>query len=290
MPSNTATKRVKGIQVFRPFVFGTEAQPFGPDDRPPGIPEDHTHKWRIFVRGVDGADISYWLKKVQFKLHETYAQCVRTIESPPFEVNETGWGEFEIQIKLYFVPESMEKPQALWHTLTLHPYGDDIEGKKERREVVKSINYEEVVFNEPVEQFYDILTGGLGPNAQANTTGAGTAASNSSTGGGGNKVKNSGKASSGSTKQSQQQSQQHGDAANTGAAAAAGRTAEIPHSDSPTNPYSQKTEARELDRISVAIKNVTQMIKEEKLKLAEREAKLEELKKREGVIGPIKKK
>ncbi|KZZ95760.1 YEATS family protein [Ascosphaera apis ARSEF 7405] len=264
MPSNTATKRVKSHLTYPPqTVFGTEAQPFGPDDRPAGIPEDHTHKWRIFVRGVDGADISYWLKKVQFKLHETYAQCVRTIESPPFEVNETGWGEFEIQIKLYFVPESMEKPQTLWHTLTLHPYGDDIEGKKERREVVKT----------------------------AGATASGTS---------GNKGKSAGKGSSASNKQSQQataaqlesQQQQQSDAAANAAALelAATRTAEIPYSDSPTNPYSQKTEAKELDRISVAIKTVTQMVKEEKAKLAEREARLEELKKSEGVTGPIKKK
>jgi YEATS domain-containing protein 4 len=82
------------------------------------------------------------------------------IDGPPFEVEETGWGEFEIAIKFYFVPESTEKPQTVWHGLKLHPYGDDIEGQKERRETVKSICYEEVLFNEPVEQFYELLTGG----------------------------------------------------------------------------------------------------------------------------------
>jgi len=112
------------------------------------------------VKGVNDEDISYWLRKVQFKLHETYAQNVRTIEQPPFEVVETGWGEFEIQIKLYFVPESTEKPQTLWHSLKLHPYGPDAEGMKERREVVVSQNYEEIIFNEPVEPFYEILTSG----------------------------------------------------------------------------------------------------------------------------------
>jgi YEATS domain-containing protein 4 len=81
------------------------------------------------------------------------------IESPPFEVEETGWGEFEIAIKFYFVPESTEKPATIWHALKLHPYGDDIEGQKARRDTVKSICYEEVLFSEPVEQFYNILTG-----------------------------------------------------------------------------------------------------------------------------------
>ncbi|KAJ5216945.1 Protein AF-9 [Penicillium chermesinum] len=160
MPSATGNKRVRGVSVFRPFIFGSEAQPFDPEKRPADAPTDHTHSWRVFVKGINGEDISYWLKKVQFKLHETYAQSVRTIEQPPFEVQETGWGEFEIQIKLYFVPESNEKPQTLWHSLKLHPYGPDAEGMKERREVVVSQNYEEVIFNEPVEPFYEILTGG----------------------------------------------------------------------------------------------------------------------------------
>lgn len=142
------------------LVFGSEAQLFDPEKRPANLPPDHTHQWRVFVKGINDEDISYWLKKVQFKLHETYAQNVRTVEEPPFEVVETGWGEFEIQIKLYFVPESNEKPQTLWHSLKLHPYGPDAEGMKERREVVVSQNYEEVIFNEPVETFYEVLTGG----------------------------------------------------------------------------------------------------------------------------------
>lgn len=97
---------------------------------------------------------------MQFKLHETYANSTRTIESPgPFEVTETGWGEFEVQIKLWFVPEANEKAQTLWHALKLHPYGPDAEGQRERGRV-ESICYEEVVFSEPVEGFFEILSGG----------------------------------------------------------------------------------------------------------------------------------
>lgn len=159
MPAPAGTKRVRGVQIHRPFIYGSEATPFDPANRPKNAPADHTHRWKVFVRGVNDSDISYWLKKVQFKLHDTYANSVRMVEGPPFEVEETGWGEFEIAIKFYFAPESTEKPQTLWHGLKLHPYGEDIEGKKERRETVKSICYEEVLFNEPVEQFYEVLVG-----------------------------------------------------------------------------------------------------------------------------------
>lgn len=232
-------------------VYGSEAQPFDPAKRPPNAPDDHTHSWRVFVKGVNDEDISYWLKKVQFKLHETYPQSIRTIESPPFEVNETGWGEFEIQIKLYFVAESTEKPQTLWHSLKLHPYGPDAEAKKERRDVIVSQHYEEVLFNEPVEQFYSLLTSGPPPPPGPK-----------------------GKGGKGA-KQAQQPM--------------SARTAEIPYADSPKNPYSQKTEAKELDRLGEAIKTVDQMLKEEKGKLVEREKKLEELKKSEGVPAAVRK-
>jgi YEATS domain-containing protein 4 len=169
------------------------------------------------------------------------------VESPPFEVVETGWGEFEIQIKLYFTPESGEKPQTLWHSLKLHPYGPDAEGMKERREVVISQNYEEVIFNEPVEPFYELMTGGLPAGAPPAPRGKGKNAKQ------------------------------------------VGRTAEIPLSDSPKNPYSRATEGKELDRMSEAIKTVDSMIKEEKEKLVEREKYLAELRESEGVPTTTKK-
>lgn len=31
------------------------------------------------------------------------------VEKPPFEVSETGWGEFEVQMKIYFI-DPAEKP------------------------------------------------------------------------------------------------------------------------------------------------------------------------------------
>ncbi|KAK5083963.1 NuA4 histone H4 acetyltransferase complex and the SWR1 complex subunit [Lithohypha guttulata] len=157
MPAPASSKRIRNVQIYRPFIFGSEATPFAPDRRPDSAPPDHTHKWAVFVKGIPIADpsipgvvrntdVTHWLRKVQFKLHDTYANSVRMVEADPsgiFKIEETGWGEFEIAIKFYFVPES-----------------GDIEKQKAERMTVKSICYEEVVFNEPVEAFYDILTSG----------------------------------------------------------------------------------------------------------------------------------
>lgn len=51
---------------------------------------------------------------------------VSAIERPPFEVTETGWGEFDIIIKIFFVPEAAEKPLTFTHHLKLHPWPLDL--------------------------------------------------------------------------------------------------------------------------------------------------------------------
>lgn len=84
----------------------------------------------------------------------------------PFVVEETGWGEFDITIKLYYVNESGEKPQTLYHYLRLHPYGRSEEEKQamvSKNGEVRAWSYEEQLFNEPYEAFYQLLTEGAVP-------------------------------------------------------------------------------------------------------------------------------
>lgn len=90
---------------------------------------------------------------------------IEGVPGKPFIVEETGWGEFEITIKLYYVSESGEKPQPLYHHLRLHPYGRTEEEKEQMRlsGEITSWTYEEQLFNEPYEAFYEVLTSGAVP-------------------------------------------------------------------------------------------------------------------------------
>lgn len=83
-PPSGVGKRVKGCQVYRPFVYGSTSKPFDAkkNPKPPGVPEDHTHSWQVFVRGIDDTDITYWLRRVQFKLHESIPNPVRSTSKP----------------------------------------------------------------------------------------------------------------------------------------------------------------------------------------------------------------
>lgn len=58
-----------------------------------------------------------------FTLHPSFAEPVRTLTSPPWEVSETGWGEFEVGIAVEFAPAAGVPPLELAHGLKLHPEG-----------------------------------------------------------------------------------------------------------------------------------------------------------------------
>ena len=45
---------------------------------------------------------------------------VSVITKPPYEVNEAGWGEFEITIKIFFM-DSSERPVRIWQQYSIHP-------------------------------------------------------------------------------------------------------------------------------------------------------------------------
>jgi transcription initiation factor IIF auxiliary subunit len=72
------------------------------------------------------------------------------VEKPPFEVTETGWGEFEIQIKLFFV-DPHEKPLTFSHGLKLYPL-EDTPLNKQKQVVVE--HYDEIVCQDPTEALY----------------------------------------------------------------------------------------------------------------------------------------
>lgn len=141
----------------------------------------------------------------------------------------------------------MEKPQSVYHQLKLHPFGEDKEAAKERGDTVTSQQYEEIVFNEPAEAFFELLTSG--PPIPARGKGA-------------SKVQKPRKGHE--------------------------RTAENPINETALNPFSQRTEAKELDRLSEAQKQVKAMIEQAKANLQAQEKELEELRKLEGVPGRTK--
>ncbi|EDK47580.1 conserved hypothetical protein [Lodderomyces elongisporus NRRL YB-4239] len=159
MSSNS--RRIKFVSISLPVLYGNHAYKLTPETRKATTPQDHTHIWTVFFKPVLGdVDLTPLIKKVTFKLHETYENPIRSIERPPYQVTETGWGEFEIIIKLHFhsgVDLGInEKNFQIFHALKLHPYNPQ-HPKRENGEV-HLILYDELVFNEPTDKVFEILT------------------------------------------------------------------------------------------------------------------------------------
>ena len=104
--SSLESQRAKGKTVVKAIVFGNESKYFGKKRESDG----HTHEWTVYVKPyIANEDQSAYIKKVTFKLHESYTDALRVCSKPPYEVSETGWGEFEVIVKIYFV-DSSERP------------------------------------------------------------------------------------------------------------------------------------------------------------------------------------
>ena len=80
---------IQGISIFRPIIYGNTATLLTQEERKGGtIAPDHTHRWTVAVRSaasvpdsdiVGGADdLSYFIKRVTFKLHDTYTNPTRS--------------------------------------------------------------------------------------------------------------------------------------------------------------------------------------------------------------------
>lgn len=78
--------------------------------------------------------------------------------------NSLRWGEFEIGIRITFVPESGEKALSLHHHLKLHQWNPDGTAldsssalSQPPSQAVHSWQYDEIVFHEPYQAFHNVL-------------------------------------------------------------------------------------------------------------------------------------
>jgi YEATS domain-containing protein 4 len=111
------------LSIYRPIIYGNTATVLTAKERETAHP-DHTHRWTVAVRSaasepdsdsVGGADdLGHFIKRVSFKLHETYPNPTRSkcgvcstttrcidimsldIDRSPFEVTETGYEDVYI--------------------------------------------------------------------------------------------------------------------------------------------------------------------------------------------------
>ncbi|GKV41485.1 hypothetical protein SLEP1_g49012 [Rubroshorea leprosula] len=142
-----ANRRLKDVEICVPIVSGTIAFYLGRK-----ASESQSHKWTVYVRGATNEDLGVVIKRVVFHLHPSFNSPTRVVESPPFQLSESGWGEFEIGISLFFHNDVCEKQIDLYHNLKLYP--EDESGPQSTKKPVVVESYNEIVFPDPYEAFF----------------------------------------------------------------------------------------------------------------------------------------
>jgi len=148
---------IKGVSINRPIVIGSVAKLRDKRGR------RKTHNWSIYVRGLCGEDLSYFIKKVVFYLHEDFQNPQREVTQAPFEVVESGWGEFDIKVVITF--HALPATEIYTHTHKLKLFHTDnatenqkiLAGTKKDMRPVVSEQLFDLVFNDPSVELYKRL-------------------------------------------------------------------------------------------------------------------------------------
>jgi len=134
------------LLIHKPIIFGTYAIFRGKK-----VLQEQLYAWCCYVRGQDGEDISRFVSKVEFELDPSFPQPIITVTQHPFQIHEVGWGQFPINIKLYFHDPNC-KPVETVKDLVLF---DDMNPTTKRPIVTEE--YNELVFVDPSPSLLRLL-------------------------------------------------------------------------------------------------------------------------------------
>lgn len=177
----------------QPFVYGSAAFALGKNQT-----DENSHRWYVYVRGLENEDMSHFIREVHFYLHEDFKDPIRgayrlcwkaslvflfpsysvvvrvtldlfrfqpspsiamlapVCKKAPYEVEEKGWGEFPIKIKVFFRDAEEEDKCSsleLTHMLKLFPENRSSSAQNPKKPVM-SEKYDEFVFVNPSDKFF----------------------------------------------------------------------------------------------------------------------------------------
>lgn len=155
---------------FGQVVVGNSAKFLGKKALP-----EQTHEWTCYLRGVRGVDVSAWVARVDFHLHPSFANPVRSFARPPYEVTERGWGEFEIVVHVFF-HDANEEPVQFIHQLRLY---EDVTAPPNPKKLVQIDRIEDIIFSAQISPDFRAILERCAASSAAAIASAAAAASSS---------------------------------------------------------------------------------------------------------------
>lgn len=114
-------------------------------------PDGFTHDWELYVRGTDKSDISHFVEKVVFNLHDSFPKPKRVVKEAPYVLKESGYAGFVLPIDIHFKNRDEPKRVTFNYDLDLQQTGPPVH----RNEIKK------YTFNNPSDDFRrKLLKGG----------------------------------------------------------------------------------------------------------------------------------
>lgn len=164
-------RRIEGTTISIPVIIGSCAHFLGkksgnatdtlavttsnPTENKQHISSQATHKWTFYIRGPNDEDLSLIVSKVAFILHPSFEVPIKEIFSPPFEVTEYGWGEFDAGVRIFW-HDTDEQPVDLKHFIKLY-HTDAVSSTINTKKPVVSEAYDEIIFTDPTNEFNRLL-------------------------------------------------------------------------------------------------------------------------------------
>jgi len=165
-------RRVEGTTISVPIIVGSCAHFLGKksgnttdtsavhatnhnNENKQQISSQATHKWTFFIRGPNDEDLSLIVSKVAFILHPSFEVPIKEISTPPFEVTEYGWGEFDAGVRIFW-HDPEEQAVDLKHFLKLY-HTDGVSPTLTTKKTVVSEAYDEIIFTDPTNEFKRLL-------------------------------------------------------------------------------------------------------------------------------------
>lgn len=68
----STAERMRGQKIVKPIIYGNTARLL-----PHKLDNNHTHSWTLYIKSFNDEDLSVYVRKVQFKLHESYPNPIR---------------------------------------------------------------------------------------------------------------------------------------------------------------------------------------------------------------------
>ncbi|TBU12116.1 YEATS-like protein [Hamiltosporidium tvaerminnensis] len=137
-------KRVENVNLTKKITIVSSSIPLTPEEQLENTPA--THKWTIYIKSPTDTPLDY-ISTVTYKLHDTFITPL--VETKyPFVLTETGWGEFNINVRISFI-DINEKPISLNHFLKLYNENGESGCTNE--------THDEIIFRSPCNDLYRSL-------------------------------------------------------------------------------------------------------------------------------------